>query len=132
METSRNGSDRSAEGKEKAIGVAIAQIERQFGKGAIMRLGAQPSALEVAVISTGAISLDAALGVGGIPRGRVTEIFGPEASGKTTLALHLIAEVQKTGGIAAFIDAEHALDPVYAQKLGRSEERRGGKECVAG
>jgi recombination protein RecA len=79
METSRNGSDRSAEGKEKAIGVAIAQIERQFGKGAIMRLGAQPSALDVAVISTGAISLDAALGVGGIPRGRVTEIFGPEA-----------------------------------------------------
>src|SRR5918997_1723771 len=118
METSRNGIDRSAEGKEKAIGVAIAQIERQFGKGAIMRLGAQPSALDVAVISTGAISLDAALGVGGIPRGRVTEIFGPEASGKTTLALHLIAEVQKTGGIAAFIDAEHALDPVYAQKLG--------------
>jgi recombination protein RecA len=118
METSRNGSDRSAEGKEKAIGVAITQIERQFGKGAIMRLGAQPSALDVAVISTGAISLDAALGVGGIPRGRVTEIFGPEASGKTTLALHLIAEVQKTGGIAAFIDAEHALDPVYAQKLG--------------
>jgi recombination protein RecA len=118
METSRNGSDRSAAGKEKAIGVAIAQIERQFGKGAIMRLGAQPSALDVAVISTGAISLDAALGVGGIPRGRVTEIFGPEASGKTTIALHLIAEVQKAGGIAAFIDAEHALDPVYAQKLG--------------
>jgi recombination protein RecA len=81
------------EGKEKAIGVAIAQIERQFGKGAIMRLGAQPSGLDVAVISTGAISLDAALGVGGIPRGRVTEIFGPEASGKTTIALHLIAEV---------------------------------------
>jgi recombination protein RecA len=81
-------------------------------------LGAQPSAWDVAVISTGAISLDAALGVGGIPRGRVTEIFGPEASGKTTIALHLIAEVQKTGGIAAFVDAEHALDPVYAQKLG--------------
>jgi recombination protein RecA len=106
------------DGKEKAIGLAIAQIERQFGKGAIMRLGAQPSALDIAVIPTGAIALDAALGVGGIPRGRVTEIFGPEASGKTTLALHLIAEVQKAGGIAAFIDAEHALDPVYAQKLG--------------
>jgi recombination protein RecA len=83
-----------------------------------MRLGAQPNAWDIAVISTGAISLDAALGVGGIPRGRVTEIFGPEASGKTTIALHLIAEVQQTGGTAAFIDAEHALDPVYAQKLG--------------
>src|SRR5262245_60831842 len=83
-----------------------------------MRLGAQPAALDVAIFSTGAISLDAALGVGGIPRGRVTEIYGPEASGKTTIALHLIAEVQQAGGIAAFIDAEHALDPVYAQKLG--------------
>jgi len=106
------------DGKEKAISLALSQIERQFGKGAIMRLGAEPSALDVAVIPTGAISLDAALGVGGIPRGRVTEIFGPEASGKTTIALHIIAEAQKTGGIAAFIDAEHALDPVYAQKLG--------------
>jgi recombination protein RecA len=106
------------EGKEKAISLALSQIERQFGKGAIMRLGAEPSALDVAVIPTGSISLDAALGVGGIPRGRVTEIYGPEASGKTTIALHLIAEAQKTGGIAAFIDAEHALDPVYAQKLG--------------
>ena len=106
------------EGKEKAISLALSQIERQFGKGAIMRLGAEPSALDVSVISTGSISLDAALGVGGIPRGRVTEIYGPEASGKTTIALHLIAEAQKAGGIAAFIDAEHALDPVYAQKLG--------------
>jgi recombination protein RecA len=106
------------EGKEKAISLALSQIERQFGKGAIMRLGAEPSALDVSVISTGSISLDAALGVGGIPRGRVTEIFGPEASGKTTIALHIIAEAQMTGGIAAFIDAEHALDPVYAQKLG--------------
>jgi recombination protein RecA len=118
VDASSNGMERSKDGKEKAIGVAIAQIERQFGKGAIMRLGAQPSAWDIAVISTGAISLDAALGVGGIPRGRVTEIFGPEASGKTTIALHLIAEVQKTGGMAAFVDAEHALDPVYAQKLG--------------
>ena len=118
MDTASNGMDRSKDGKEKALSLAVAQIERQFGKGAIMRLGAQPTALDIAVISTGAISLDAALGVGGIPRGRVTEIFGPEASGKTTIALHLIAEVQKTGGIAAFIDAEHALDPVYAQKLG--------------
>jgi recombination protein RecA len=106
------------ESKEKAISLALSQIERQFGKGAIMRLGAEPSALDVAIISTGSISLDVALGVGGIPRGRVTEIYGPEASGKTTIALHLIAEAQKTGGIAAFIDAEHALDPVYAQKLG--------------
>jgi recombination protein RecA len=106
------------EGKEKAISLALSQIERQFGKGAIMRLGAEPSALDVSVISTGSISLDAALGVGGIPRGRVTEIYGPEASGKTTIALHIIAEGQKAGGIAAFIDAEHALDPVYAQKLG--------------
>jgi recombination protein RecA len=106
------------DGKEKAISLALSQIERQFGKGAIMRLGAEPNALDVAVISTGSISLDAALGVGGIPRGRVTEIYGPEASGKTTIALHLIAEAQKAGGIAAFIDAEHALDPVYAQKLG--------------
>jgi recombination protein RecA len=117
-DVSGNGADRANDGKEKAIGLAMAQIERQFGKGAIMRLGAHPAALDIAVISTGAISLDAALGVGGIPRGRVTEIFGPEASGKTTLALHLIAEVQQVGGIAAFIDAEHALDPVYAQKLG--------------
>jgi recombination protein RecA len=118
VDTSSNGIDRSNDGKEKALSLAVAQIERQFGKGAIMRLGAQPNAWDIAVISTGAISLDAALGVGGIPRGRVTEIFGPEASGKTTIALHLIAEVQQTGGTAAFIDAEHALDPVYAQKLG--------------
>jgi recombination protein RecA len=110
------------DGKEKAISLALSQIERQFGKGAIMRLRAEPSALDVSVISTGSISLDAALGVGGIPRGRVTEIFGPEASGKTTIALHVIAEAQKAGGIAAFIDAEHALDPVYAQKLGVKTE----------
>jgi recombination protein RecA len=106
------------EGKEKAINLALSQIERQFGKGAIMRLGAEPTALDVSAISTGSISLDAALGIGGIPRGRVTEIYGPEASGKTTIALHVIAEAQKSGGIAAFIDAEHALDPTYAQKLG--------------
>ena len=118
MEASKNGVDRLKDGKEKAIGLAMSQIERQFGKGSIMRLGAEAAAYAVPVISTGAISLDSALGVGGIPRGRVTEIFGPEASGKTTIALHLIAEVQRSGGIAAFIDAEHALDPVYAQKLG--------------
>jgi recombination protein RecA len=118
VETLKTAVNGSKEPKEKALSLAVAQIERQFGKGAIMRLGAQPAALDIAVISTGAISLDAALGLGGIPRGRVTEIYGPEASGKTTLALHLIAEVQSTGGIAAFIDAEHALDPIYAQKLG--------------
>jgi recombination protein RecA len=118
VETVKTAVNGAREPKEKALSVAMTQIERQFGKGAIMRLGAQPAALDIAVISTGAISLDTALGVGGIPRGRVTEIYGPEASGKTTIALHLIAEVQKTGGIAAFIDAEHALDPIYAQKLG--------------
>lgn len=122
MDASKNGVGQAKDGKEKAIGLAMAQIERQFGKGAIMRLGAEAAAYAVPVISTGAISLDSALGVGGIPRGRVTEIFGPEASGKTTIALHLIAEVQKTGGTAAFIDAEHALDPVYAQKLGVKTE----------
>jgi recombination protein RecA len=110
--------DGSREGREKAISLALSQIERQFGKGAIMRLGAEAGALDVPVISTGSIALDAALGVGGIPRGRVTEIYGPEASGKTTIALHIIAEAQKSGGIAAFIDAEHALDPAYAQRLG--------------
>ncbi len=103
--------------KEKALDMAIGQIEKEFGKGAIMRLGEKTS-VDVPVISTGAISLDIALGTGGIPRGRVTEIFGPESSGKTTLALHILAEAQKAGGQAAFIDAEHALDPGYAKKLG--------------
>jgi recombination protein RecA len=110
--------DVAGNGKEKAIGLALAQIERQFGRGAVMRLGADPGAYAVPVIPTGSISLDIALGVGGVPRGRVVEIYGPEASGKTTLALHIIAEAQRTGGVAVFIDAEHALDPVYAQKLG--------------
>ncbi len=103
--------------KLKALETAVAQIERQFGKGAIMRLGAQ-EAVNVNVIPSGSIGLDAALGVGGIPRGRVIEIFGPESSGKTTLALHVIAQAQKLGGLAAFIDAEHALDPEYSGKLG--------------
>ncbi|MDD3726364.1 MAG: recombinase RecA, partial [Candidatus Ratteibacteria bacterium] len=108
--------------KEKALEMAINQIEKEFGKGAIMRLG-EKTAVEVPVISTGAISLDIALGAGGIPRGRVIEIFGPESSGKTTLALHIIAEAQKAGGQAAFIDAEHALDPGYARRLGvRTED----------
>jgi len=103
--------------KIKAADVAVTQIERQFGKGAIMKLGDRPK-VEIDVISTGAISLDAALGVGGVPRGRITEIYGPESSGKTTLALHCIAEAQKGNGLAAFVDAEHALDPIYAKKLG--------------
>ena len=103
--------------KLKALETAVTQIERQFGKGSIMRLG-QHEAVNVNVIPTGSIGLDAALGVGGIPRGRVSEIFGPESSGKTTLALHVIAQAQKTGGLAAFIDAEHALDPEYCAKLG--------------
>jgi len=104
--------------KEKAIDLAVSQIERQFGKGAIMRLGTDAVIPEIPVIPTGSLALDIALGVGGIPRGRVVEIFGPEASGKTTLALHIVAEAQKKGGIAGFIDAEHALDVAYAQKLG--------------
>jgi recombination protein RecA len=102
----------------KAIDLALAQIEKQFGKGSIMRLGSKEAIVPIAVISTGAISFDAALGVGGFPRGRVVEIFGPESSGKTTIALQVVAEAQKTGGMAAFVDAEHALDPGYAKKLG--------------
>jgi recombination protein RecA len=104
--------------RRQALELAISQIERQFGKGSVMRLGAGGPLEEIAVIPTGALSLDAALGIGGVPRGRVVEIYGPESSGKTTLALHVIAEAQHLGGIAAFIDAEHALDPIYARKLG--------------
>ncbi len=104
--------------KAKALDLALSHIERQFGRGSLMRLGAAGTFAEVAVIPTGSLALDAALGVGGIPRGRMTEIYGPEASGKTTLALHIIAEAHKAGGIAAFIDAEHALDAVYAGRLG--------------
>jgi recombination protein RecA len=103
--------------KAKAVEVALLQIEKQFGKGSIMRLG-DKEAISIPTISTGALSIDAALGIGGVPRGRVVEVFGPESSGKTTLALHVIAEAQKAGGMAAFIDAEHALDPEYARKLG--------------
>jgi len=104
--------------KSKAIDLALAQIEKQFGKGSIMRLGNKEAIVPIAVISTGSISFDLALGVGGFPRGRVVEIFGPESSGKTTIALQVVAEAQKAGGMAAFIDAEHALDPLYARKLG--------------
>jgi len=103
--------------KEKALELALAQIDKQFGKGAIMRLG-QAEKLVTEAVSTGSIALDIALGVGGIPKGRITEVYGPESSGKTTLALHLVAESQKTGGICAYVDAEHALDPEYARKLG--------------
>jgi recombination protein RecA len=104
--------------KSKALDAALSQIERAFGKGSIMRLGKNDKSMDIEVVSTGSLGLDIALGVGGLPRGRVIEIYGPESSGKTTLALHCIAEAQKGGGICAFIDAEHALDPVYARKLG--------------
>ena len=103
--------------KEKTLDIAISQIEKQFGQGAIMRMG-EDTIIRIDSISTGSISLDAAIGIGGAPRGRITEIYGPESSGKTTLALHIVAEAQKTGGYAAFIDAEHAMDPEYAKKLG--------------
>ena len=106
------------EAKQKALEQVLGQIEKQYGKGAIMKLGAGSADLNLEVISTGCIALDLALGVGGVPRGRIVEIYGPESSGKTTVALHVIAETQKKGGIAAFIDAEHALDPSYAAKLG--------------
>ncbi len=109
--------DSDKDAKKKALSTAIAQLERDFGAGSIMKLG-ENSHLEVQAVSTGSIALDMALGIGGVPRGRIIEIFGPESSGKTTVALHIIAEVQKLGGEAAFIDAEHALDPVYAKALG--------------
>ncbi|MGA7488195.1 MAG: recombinase RecA [Xanthobacteraceae bacterium] len=104
--------------KSKALDAALSQIERNFGKGSIMRLGKNSKSMDVDTVSTGSLGLDIALGIGGLPRGRVVEIYGPESSGKTTLALHCLAEAQKKGGICAFIDAEHALDPIYARKLG--------------
>ena len=104
--------------KSKALDAALAQIERSFGKGTIMRLGAKDQVVEIETVSTGSLGLDIALGVGGLPKGRIIEIYGPESSGKTTLALHTVAEAQKKGGICAFVDAEHALDPIYARKLG--------------
>jgi recombination protein RecA len=107
-----------ADDRSRAIDLALSQIEKQFGKGSIMRLGSKGPIVPISVISTGSISFDAALGVGGVPRGRVVEIFGPESSGKTTITLQIIAEAQKAGGMAAFVDAEHALDPAYAKKLG--------------
>jgi len=106
------------EHRKKALAAALGQIERQFGKGSVMRLGDSGALPDVEVVSTGSLGIDIALGVGGLPRGRVTEIFGPESSGKTTLALQVVAQAQKIGGTAAFVDAEHALDPIYAEKLG--------------
>jgi len=111
-------SDKRDTDKQKALDSALAQIERQFGKGSIMKLGQEGAVQEIAATSTGSLGLDIALGIGGIPKGRVIEIYGPESSGKTTLTLHCIAEAQKTGGVCAFVDAEHALDPLYAKNLG--------------
>ena len=105
--------------KQKALESALAQIERNFGKGSIMKLGQRGAVMEIEAVSTGSLGLDIALGIGGLPRGRTIEIYGPESSGKTTLALHVIAEMQKRGGTCAFVDAEHALDPSYAGKLGQ-------------
>jgi recombination protein RecA len=110
--------DKADMDKQKALEAALSQIERAFGKGSIMKLGSKDAVLDVEVVSTGSLGLDIALGIGGLPRGRIIEIYGPESSGKTTLALHVIAEAQKTGGTCAFVDAEHALDPGYARKLG--------------
>ncbi|MGA0372637.1 MAG: recombinase RecA, partial [Paracoccaceae bacterium] len=112
MDTKRNSD------KQKALDSALAQIERQFGKGSIMKLGGENAIQEIEATSTGSLGLDIALGIGGLPKGRIIEIFGPESSGKTTLTLHCVAEEQKKGGICAFVDAEHALDPQYAKKLG--------------
>jgi recombination protein RecA len=104
--------------RQKALDAALSQIERAFGKGSVMKLGAKEAAMETETISTGSLGLDIALGIGGLPRGRIVEIYGPESSGKTTLALHVVAQAQKSGGACAFVDAEHALDPIYARKLG--------------
>ena len=116
-ELATNGT-RAANDRQKALDAAIGQIERSFGKGSVMKLGARGTAIDIEAISTGSLGLDLALGIGGLPKGRVVEIYGPESSGKTTLTLHCIAEAQKKGGVCAFVDAEHALDPGYARKLG--------------
>ena len=110
--------DKRSADKQKALESALAQIERQFGKGSIMKLGTAGAVMEIEATSTGSLGLDIALGIGGLPKGRVVEIYGPESSGKTTLTLHVVAEEQKKGGVCAFVDAEHALDPQYAKKLG--------------
>ena len=113
-----NSTKESDKDKQKALEAAIGQIDQNFGKGSVMKLGQKDQALDIEAISTGSLSLDIALGIGGLPKSRVVEIYGPESSGKTTLALQVIAEAQKTGGVCAFVDAEHALDPTYARKLG--------------
>src|SRR5690606_20114741 len=110
--------DRMDENRKKALSAALGQIEKQFGKGSVMRLGDSIASRDIEVVSTGSLGLDVALGIGGLPRGRVVEIYGPESSGKTTLTLQVVAEIQKQGGTAAFVDAEHALDPVYAERVG--------------
>ena len=117
MATKSNNTNVSADNKQKALETALSQVERQYGKGSIMRLGSQERQ-PIEAIPTGSLALDVALGIGGLPRGRVIEVYGPESSGKTTVALHAVANAQKAGGLAAFIDAEHALDPEYAAKLG--------------
>jgi len=111
--------DKKNADKQKALESALSQIERQFGKGSIMKLGSENAIQEIEATSTGSLGLDIALGIGGLPKGRIVEIYGPESSGKTTLTLHCIAEEQKKGGVCAFVDAEHALDPQYAKKIGR-------------
>src|SRR6202043_1269876 len=118
MQTALRLLDRDMMDKQRALDAALGQIERAFGKGSIMKLGSREAASDIDVISTGSLGLDIALGIGGLPRGRVVEVYGPESSGKTTLALHVVAEIQKKGGVAAYVDAEHALDPGYAKKLG--------------
>ena len=118
VKENKNGREDKKEDKLKALDAAIFQIEKQYGKGSIMRLGDPTNNMNVATVPTGSLSLDLALGLGGLPKGRIVEIYGPESSGKTTVALHVVSEVQKAGGIAAFIDAEHALDPAYARKIG--------------
>src|SRR5207248_8818647 len=117
MDTEKEN-EKAAKARDSALISALTQIERQFGKGSIMRMGDEEAAVKVAAISTGALSLDLALGVGGMPRGRIVEIFGPESSGKTTLIYHVLAQAQKAGGICAFVDAEHAMDPAYAKRIG--------------
>src|SRR5690554_1211973 len=116
--TDKRAADKRTQDKQKALDSALAQIERQFGKGSIMRLGAGNPVAEIESTSTGSLGLDIALGIGGLPKGRIVEIYGPESSGKTTLTLHVVAEEQKKGGVCAFVDAEHALDPLYARRLG--------------
>src|SRR5258705_1232381 len=110
--------DQAAKARDAALQGALTQIERQFGKGSVMRMGDEAARVRVDAIPTGALSLDLALGIGGMPRGRIVEVFGPESSGKTTLVYHMLAETQKMGGVCAFIDAEHAMDPLYAQNIG--------------